>query len=149
MLGKNVECCFATQSTQVKKFELSLLAFDKFCLACWDGDREKEERGGGKTGTGMFWWLNMCQALSAISHTQTHFLFPKREIKFVLLVFVFHLRNLRLRKVKVAQDQTARVAELGFALGFVSLPSPHSCLYFTPSSFFMRLLCVDVVLLVL
>lgn len=51
--------------------------------------------------------------------TQTHLIIPEIETKCVLLVLVLQFRNPRLRKLKLAQDQTDSVVELGFELGSV------------------------------
>lgn len=78
---------------------MSLLGFGKCCLLRKSGDR-----GGrivGRTGSSRFWSLITCQTTFTDSFNH-----PGNGNKFVLLVFILQFRNLRLRKVKLAQDQT-------------------------------------------
>lgn len=51
--------------------------------------------------------------------TQTHLIIPEIETKCVLFVLILQFRKLTLRKLKLAQDQTDSVVELGFELGSV------------------------------
>ena len=57
--------------------------------------------------------------MPGILYPQTHFIVSQIDKKFVLLVLILCFRDLRLGKVKPAQDHAARVVELRFELGFI------------------------------